>query len=325
MKISVCLGGILSILFIYLAFRGIDYGALKNSLLSINYLISLCVVLIVTTQTYVRAMRWRLILGPIVKPKDSGLFRITFLGDFALAALPARLGELARPLILKKEQDVAASSVMATVVVERVFDTLSLAIMGLAALLNTSLPPFIYQTGAIALSVSIAALLFLIAFSIRKDVSLTTFERSIKRLPDKARLLALDIAHYFLDGLHILLYPAKSAVVGLASVLAWALNATAAYVLFVAFSFELNYFAALATMVVIALGSILPAAPGFIGTYHYACVLALTYFGIDKTTALSYAIVLHFLNLAPTVIIGGYFTWKQNSSMSNLLQRPDKE
>jgi uncharacterized membrane protein YbhN (UPF0104 family) len=57
-------------------------------------------------------------------------------------------------------------------------------------------------------------------------------------------------------------------------------------------------------MIILLIGIAIPAAPGFVGNWHYFCVLALTLYGISKPDALSFAIVYHFLSLAVVVVLG---------------------
>ena len=52
---------------------------------------------------------------------------------------------------------------------------------------------------------------------------------------------------------------------------------------------------------------ILPAAPGFVGNYHYACIVAMGLFGVAKDTALAYAILMHFLTIVVLVAMGLFF------------------
>jgi len=59
-------------------------------------------------------------------------------------------------------------------------------------------------------------------------------------------------------------------------------------------------------MVIAAISVILPA-PGFVGTFHYACILGLSYFGISKTEAASYAVLIHFLQITPILVLGFSF------------------
>jgi uncharacterized membrane protein YbhN (UPF0104 family) len=71
--------------------------------------------------------------------------------------------------------------------------------------------------------------------------------------------------------------------------------------------FHLGLLAASTVLVLTCLGIALPAAPGFIGNYHYACIVALGLFGVAKNTALAYAILIHFLTLVVLVAMGLFF------------------
>jgi hypothetical protein len=62
--------------------------------------------------------------------------------------------------------------------------------------------------------------------------------------------------------------------------------------------------AAYTVLIITALGVTLPTAPGFVGNYHYSCVLALTLFGIPKNDALTFAILLHFMQVMVTILLG---------------------
>ena len=80
---------------------------------------------------------------------------------------------------------------------------------------------------------------------------------------------------------------------------------------------------AIFSLIIVALGVMIPAAPGFIGTYHYACVLGLTSFGIAKSEALSYAVVLWFLQMIPPVLIGLIFLPFLKLSLGGLMKRAE--
>jgi hypothetical protein len=77
-------------------------------------------------------------------------------------------------------------------------------------------------------------------------------------------------------------------------------------VLFRSMGMQLGWLAAITVLVLTCVGISLPSAPGFIGNFHYACVIALSLFGVIKETALAFAIVNHFLTLAVIVIMGVY-------------------
>ncbi|MBW2559802.1 MAG: flippase-like domain-containing protein, partial [Deltaproteobacteria bacterium] len=85
--------------------------------------------------------------------------------------------------------------------------------------------------------------------------------------------------------------------------------------------FDLPLSAAFVLMVVVILGIAIPTAPGFIGNWHFFCVLGLGLFGIHKTDALTYAIVLHFLSIGTIAILGLVFLPFNRFSLSDMRRR----
>nr|MBA3394114.1 flippase-like domain-containing protein [Deltaproteobacteria bacterium] len=72
-----------------------------------------------------RALRWNNLLAPLgVRIPTGPLLAISSVGFMAILALPARLGELVRPGLLRRRGDLSASAALGTVAVERVVDGL---------------------------------------------------------------------------------------------------------------------------------------------------------------------------------------------------------
>jgi uncharacterized membrane protein YbhN (UPF0104 family) len=109
------------------------------------------------------------------------------------------------------------------------------------------------------------------------------------------------------------------------SVLVWGLSGLSAYVLFLGFGFDLSIFNGYAIMIIIALGVMLPAAPGFIGTYHMACKIGLICFGISAADALSYAILLHFFQMTPVIVLGLAMLPFQKISLPGIIKHENNE
>jgi uncharacterized membrane protein YbhN (UPF0104 family) len=76
-------------------------------------------------------------------------------------------------------------------------------------------------------------------------------------------------------------------------------------------------------LILLVFAVMVPASPGFIGTYHYACYKALSVFGIPETTSVSIALVMHGAGFFPVIIAGMYYLWKNKISL-NELQRAEK-
>jgi hypothetical protein len=115
--------------------------------------------------------------------------------------------------------------------------------------------------------------------------------------------------HSFLDGLQILPDWRKTAYLALLSLLTWFFIGLINYAIFKSFASmsHLTLPAAYTVLLITALGITLPTAPGFVGNYHYFCVLGLALFGIAKADALTYAILLHGLQFLVIIIMGLIF------------------
>jgi uncharacterized membrane protein YbhN (UPF0104 family) len=91
--------------------------------------------------------------------------------------------------------------------------------------------------------------------------------------------------------------------------------------MFLAFGLDLTVTAAVVLMIVLIIGIAIPAAPGFIGNWHYFCILGLSLFGIAKTVALSFAIVYHALSIGVLIFLGLIFLPFNRFSIGDLSRR----
>jgi len=91
------------------------------------------------------------------------------------------------------------------------------------------------------------------------------------------------------------------------SALIWLVDVLAIYMLLESFGFGLPIMASFVLMIILIVGIAIPTAPGYIGNWHFACVLALSLFGLAKAEALSFALVYHFLSMIIVVVLGVAF------------------
>jgi len=88
------------------------------------------------------------------------------------------------------------------------------------------------------------------------------------------------------------------------SIIIWLIDVIAIYLLFLAVGFHLPVVAAFVLMIILMIGIAIPTAPGFIGNWHYFCILGLSIFGVPKTDALTFAIIYHILSIGVVIILG---------------------
>jgi len=123
-------------------------------------------------------------------------------------------------------------------------------------------------------------------------------------LPIRLASLATKIMETFYSGMSSLGKGQHTFKIIMLSALIWAMLVLTNWLLFFALDMNLGPLAAIYVLVLTMLGISVPAGPGFIGSYHYACVLALSSFGINKEIAIGYAILLHILTIGTLIILG---------------------
>jgi len=325
MKKNIIIGLVISGVCIYFAARGINFAEVARSLQEANYIYLIPTLLIVLLTHYLRCYRWGKIMESLVRYDQKTLFALGSIGFMAVLVLPARLGEFARPYLAKQKSGIKMSATMATIIVERVFDLLALMIVLFLVVLKIPLPPDIFKAGMAMLTISFSLFLFLIFVAIKKDFSLKWIDKVLGLFPERLRKPLYHLSHSFIEGLQILPDVKKTLYVGFLSFVIWLASGFSNYILFYAFDFHLHAVNAFAILVIVALGVMLPAAPGFLGTYHLACRTALTAFGISQARALSYAVVIHIMQLLPIIVLGLIFLPLQKLSLGSFIKKEEEE
>ena len=110
---------------------------------------------------YLRAVRWRIFLKPIRKTTATALLGPQFVGFTALALL-GRAGEVVRPYLIAKKENVTLTSQLGVWTVERIFDMGAFAVMLSLSFLSPDLRSLAFygrlRLAAVALLVLIAGL-----------------------------------------------------------------------------------------------------------------------------------------------------------------------
>ena len=149
MKKKLAVGIILGAILVYLSIRGIHFQDVAQGFKTIRYGYVLPVLIIMFIMQALRSLRWGVILSPIVKVDQLSLFSVTSVGFLAIIAIPARLGELARPYLITRKSHIRMTAAVGTILVERVFDCLTVLLIFLLALFFTPFPPWLIRSGIV--------------------------------------------------------------------------------------------------------------------------------------------------------------------------------
>src|SRR5690348_8791657 len=138
------LGLVVSVFFLILVFRGQNLGDLWNALRQANYAALIPALVLYFAGVAVRTVRWQILLRPVLaKSNLIKLYEVVVIGYMANDVLPARLGEVVRAFVLNRRTGVTKSAILGTIVVERIFDGITMvgfiAVSALFITLNSEL------------------------------------------------------------------------------------------------------------------------------------------------------------------------------------------
>ncbi len=128
-KIVFLLGILVSAVCSWLFIRKVEWTSLSKAFSEAKYIYVLPTIISIFVSHYVRSIRWAWLLAPVKKVSFFKLFSVTIIGFMANNVLPARVGEIVRPIMIGKKENIRLSTIAATVIIERVFDILSLIVL----------------------------------------------------------------------------------------------------------------------------------------------------------------------------------------------------
>jgi uncharacterized protein (TIRG00374 family) len=318
MKKRLIIGLIVSLVFLYLAFRKVDYQELWLALKGASYWYIFPNAVLVILSMWMRAYRWRFMVDPIKKVGLGSLFSSVMIGFMANNVLPARLGEFVRAYSLGSKENISRSATFATIVIERVFDGFSLLFILWLSLLISPFPDWVKKTSNLFLLMNIATLAFLVLIEVKRDLTMRFFNFIFRLLPSGLSSRASEILDKFIGGLKVFRDVPSLLWILAWSIFIWIVVGISNYFIFLAFDLHPPIQASFILLVIVSLGVMLPSSPGFVGTFQFFCIISLATFGYDKNVALPFSIVLHASQYFPVTLLGLYYLRKEHLSLKTL-------
>ena len=321
-------GVLISVLFIWLALRGLRLSEFVDALQGANYWWLVPGIAVYFVAVWIRAWRWHYLLGPIKKIPTRTMFPITTIGYMGNNIYPARAGEVLRAVILKRREGVSVSASLATIIVERIFDgvvMLAFVFINLPELAKlTDASGFagnIQQVAVIGTAVFMGALLlFLVAAMFPQRAARAGLWLVHTLTPRRFHERIISVMTKFLDGLASLRSPFNVLMVFITSLIIWILETGKYWFVMQAFPFQVSFFALMLMNGIVNLATTIPSAPGYIGTFDAPGIAVLTAYGVDHSLAAGYTLVLHVALWLPVTLLGAYYLAREGVKWSDQLR-----
>jgi len=306
--LSAILGVGFGALLLWLSISHVDIGNVKSAMAEARYAPMVIAVALYWTAVAIRISRWRLLLSKTKLLAYVEVGRSLIIGYTVNNLLPARLGELFRVDFIAREYGMARSAVLGSVIMERLADAIAVVLLlafGLAFATfkkDTSAFAFAALLAATAISFVIGGLCVVVLWQER------LLRNRFRWLSDRLNILTLSISEF--GGGMIISISTMTVVI-------WFLEMAAVASVISGFGVMVNVPGLSLICGSAAVSTLLPSAPGYIGSMQAAFVLAFSALGLASVLALLSATAVQLLLLGSVTIVGLLMIF--TSQLSNLV------
>jgi glycosyltransferase 2 family protein len=304
----VLLGIVISIVATGMLLYVVNPGEVLAALRQADPLAVVACALSVVVSMWVKAVRWRLFFPRPEEIRLRGVHEALYIGYMVNTVLPLRAGEVVRAFVAAETEDVPKSTTLATVLIEKVLDLGTMALLLFLPDLPDSARYAAYLSG-IGLVIAVSC----IAFALASRALATRLALWLeKRVPPLAKIGVAGLLNAFLDGMAFAQKPVTLAWVFVWTVVQWSLSAgtVALALLAVGITGGSSYELLKMTLLVLVatnLSMAIPSAPGYVGVFHGVFVATLAVFGMREDHATAAAVVEHALVFGIFIVGGAYF------------------
>jgi glycosyltransferase 2 family protein len=299
-------------------FHDIHMGDVMKTMTGMNWWWVPLAVMFDILSYFTQGLRWKYVLRPLGKISSLKTTQAVYAGLFTNEILPLRIGELVRMYLVSRWLSVRFVSIIPSLVVERFFDGIWLTVfIGLAALF-VPLPEGLLDAEEFlgAIVIIITAVIAYLTFRKEKTISIhketppetgwkvwRLFSSFIERL--STGIHDIGVSRYFYLSLAI------SSFVLIFQIIAF-------WLIMRAYNIHLNLWAGAVVLLIVHFGTSIPNAPSNVGTYQFFTVVGLALFGVEKTIATGFSIVVFLILTVPLWVIGLFAIGRTGMSLSTI-------
>ncbi|MFQ6016088.1 MAG: lysylphosphatidylglycerol synthase transmembrane domain-containing protein [Anaerolineae bacterium] len=266
-----------------------------------------------------RTWRWHFLLRPIKRIPLTNLFPVVVIGYMGNNVYPLRAGEFMRAYVLKKKEGVSVSASLATIVVERLFDGLTMLFFVFVTLPFVEFPAVLRQVvilGSLFFFGALAAFLVIVS---SPDRSKAIYGWLVERfLPQAVGEKARGYLDRFMLGLHSLRSGRHVTMVFVTSVAIWLTETVKYWFVMHGFPFYQPFHVLMLMAAVVNLATTIPSSPGYVGTFDAPGIEILKTFKVPGDLATSYTLVLHAALWFPVTVLGFFYMWQESLSWGEI-------
>ncbi len=278
---------------------------------------------------WLKAIRWRMLLEPIKHLSVSQVTPAMMIGFMGNNILPAHLGEFLRVYVLSKQFQIPKTTILSTVVLERLFDIVAiLCFLGIGVYFAPHLPDR-YRSLSILMAVVISVTIMVLGTYLIWTEAVIKLFRTIfshlRFLPVKLTHLVIEMMQAGAQGMAAMKSIRLSVGIIWTSFAQWAINGLSILVALWSFDIQVTPLAAFVVLGVTAFGVTVPSTPGFFGVIQLCFWVSLQAFGVSKADAFAASIYYQLSQYIPVTLIGLYYSNREGLKLSDAEKEAEKE
>ena len=319
--LKLSLGFLFSFLGLYYAFRNINIDDIVKSFESIDYIWILVATILLILYTIIRSIRWRLLLFSLKPVSIKDLFASNMVGYFGNSILPFKMGEVLRGYAISNNNNLKTSTVLGSIVLERVCDLGGLILVFLIVMLFYSFPYDIELS--LTLSVIIILFIFILLWliSFKKELIMNKI-MGTQLMGFKTVISFIKTLSSFSEGFSSLNSLRSFIIVSFLTIISWFILYLVTYCTLLSLDFQLTWIEIAVVLLLTSMAMSVPAAPGAIGTHHLATYYVMNnLFTFSNIESQTYAIVLHAVSYLPLVAIGSYYFFRSSIQIFDIFDK----
>jgi glycosyltransferase 2 family protein len=319
---------LLAVLIIWLLGRRLDWEQVKIAVQKSDWRLILLAGIVILVAYVWRALRWWVFLAPLVTTSFKEVWVATTVGFAAIFTI-GRLGEVVRPLVLPmRDKRVRPAASFVTIMIERLYDFISVALIFAVNLLWFS-PPHSSGPQLARIRIAGSAMVILLALAVGLLIWFRSRSASVigwldlkvpgqSRLSGRLKRALLSVLDQLATALGVLGHVRELVLTIGLSLLLWFSVAFANLLIFRAFGLPFGMSEALFVLGWSMVASAVPTPGGGAGAFHAATGAALVLLGVGIDKAAAVAIVLGLVDFAPAAFFGFFYFLRGDVSIGRL-------
>ena len=280
-----------------------QFSALREQLLHLKWKYVALALLCDVLGYFCQGWRWQLLLRNLGDISVRRATQALLTGLFVSEVMPLSLGELARSYLAARWMNRRFAMVFPSVLIERLFDGVWITVaLGLTALF-VPLSEDLMIVGDVLGALVLLGVVALIWFFLRQPDFIPT---SSPLLQSRSRLMrpVISFLLQLKEGLRLIGFRRGFYYSFAVSLLFLLLQALAFWLMMWGYGLQYSFWVGAAVLIIVLIGTMLPGPPGNLGTYQVSCVVGLTLFGVSKSLATGFSLVVFAVLTVPLWLLG---------------------